>query len=333
MTDFGIGGVAAMPAILEARRNSVTGTARLATALSGSCTPLYASPQQMRGDAPDVRDDVHALGVMWYQLLTGDLGSGVPTGLWADELEEQGLGKELIRLLGACVSARVEKRPPDALALAEQLSSLLQPVAPFPKARPRPPVEPPPEAPKTQPLPERIQTLLKSIEANPYSWVLDLTNKQIGDVGVTALSISPHLSRVSALYLSGNCVTDMGTRTLAASAHIVNLTRLVLSGEPHRRRGRRRPGRVAPLVQPHGSGPGEQPDRRYGRGRARCVAVPGESHGSHPGVQPHRRRRAHGTGRLAAPGQPGRAEAAGQSHQLGGSDRPQGALGKRVRIY
>src|SRR5207253_11235524 len=43
----------------------------LSTSLRGAHTPIYASPQQVRGEAPDPRDDVHALGVIWYQLLTG----------------------------------------------------------------------------------------------------------------------------------------------------------------------------------------------------------------------------------------------------------------------
>ncbi len=45
----------------------------MASVLTGSYSPLYASPQQVRGDKPDPRDDVYALGVIWYQLLAGDL--------------------------------------------------------------------------------------------------------------------------------------------------------------------------------------------------------------------------------------------------------------------
>ena len=123
VTDFGIGGVAALPAIRASRQGTTILGDMIATALRGSHTPLYASPQQMRGDDPDPRDDVHALGVIWYQLLTGDLSSGPPTGLWADDLEEGGMSRELIRLLGACVAAKVEKRPADAVVLVELLSA------------------------------------------------------------------------------------------------------------------------------------------------------------------------------------------------------------------
>src|SRR5262249_42164838 len=46
VTDFGIGGVAALPALLEARQGTTTRGDLLGTALRGSHTPLYASPQQ-----------------------------------------------------------------------------------------------------------------------------------------------------------------------------------------------------------------------------------------------------------------------------------------------
>jgi formylglycine-generating enzyme required for sulfatase activity len=123
VTDFGIGGVAAA----QAREQTRGGTGRrswLAAALRGACTPLYASPQQMRGELPDPRDDVHALGVIWYQLLTGDLTSGASPD-WRDELAERKVPEAVLRLLGACLASRAERRPADAAVLAEYLGRLL----------------------------------------------------------------------------------------------------------------------------------------------------------------------------------------------------------------
>ena len=216
VTDFGIGSVAALPAIAAARQGTTTRGQMLATALRGAHTPLYASPQQMRGDPPDVRDDVHALGVIWYQLLTGDLGSGAPTGLWSEELEEAGLDRAVIRLLGTCVAAKPERRPADAAVLAEQLNALLDP--------------PPPVLVSTAPRlrEDDRQALLTSLEANPYSWLLDLTNKQIGDRGVVLLADLSSLSRRTALILSGNQLGNEGAAALAASPHVANLDRLIL---------------------------------------------------------------------------------------------------------
>jgi serine/threonine protein kinase len=220
ITDFGIGGVAASEAISESRQGSATRGGVLASCLRGAHTPLYASPQQMRGDPPDVRDDVHALGVIWYQLLSGDLGSGAPTGLWSEELEEAGMSRDLIRLLGACVASRPERRPRDAADLADQLDALLAP--------PRPTAPPPPRAPEPTVAPEPIRELLRSVEAMPSLWLLDLTNKGIGDEGVKALAALPSLANRSTIILSGNNVGDEGAKALAASPHVVNLSKLVL---------------------------------------------------------------------------------------------------------
>src|SRR5262245_42190538 len=69
ITDFGIGSLAGAPG------GSATGL-NLPTVLQRAHTPLYASPQQIQGAPPDPRDDVFALGVIWYQMLSGDLTTG-----------------------------------------------------------------------------------------------------------------------------------------------------------------------------------------------------------------------------------------------------------------
>jgi serine/threonine protein kinase len=217
VTDFGIGSVAALPALRASRLGTTARGDLLATTLRGAHTPLYASPQQIRGEPPDVRDDVHALGVIWYQLLTGDLGSGPPTGLWTEELADAGLSRDLIRLLGACVDARADKRPADAARLAELLET---PCSPAPAEPPRPvgAAVPSPVSP----------TVLQLLEASNGSWLLDLTNKQIGDRGITFLLSSPYLANRTTLYLSGNQVTGAGVAALAASPQIASLSRLIL---------------------------------------------------------------------------------------------------------
>jgi serine/threonine protein kinase/lipoprotein NlpI len=125
VADFGIGGVATRQAIAENTRGTTRGFF-LATALRGSCTPLYASPQQMRGEAPDPRDDVYALGVIWYQMLTGDLCAGRPGGTrWQKRLADMGLDAQLVDLLGQCFEDDLSDRLPSAAALAQYLGELL----------------------------------------------------------------------------------------------------------------------------------------------------------------------------------------------------------------
>jgi serine/threonine protein kinase len=120
IADFGIGAVVATQNILQTTR---TGPGQYRHSIvRGAYTPLYASPQQMRGGPPDPRDDVHALGVIWYQMLTGDLGKGCPGGsAWARKLKEQGMKKGLIDLLTACFEEDPADRPADAGEVLEQL--------------------------------------------------------------------------------------------------------------------------------------------------------------------------------------------------------------------
>lgn len=121
-------GVAALSAARQNTADKLGQTPQaevLASSLRGSYMPLYASPQQMRGEPPDVRDDVHALGVLWYQLILADAGA-TPTGRdWLTDLKKAGVPDTHTRLLLACVSPRVERRPADAKVLADELGSIL----------------------------------------------------------------------------------------------------------------------------------------------------------------------------------------------------------------
>lgn len=126
VTDFGIGGIAAKRDLELTKRGGTKPNQIMATSLRGAHTPNYASPQQVRGDAPDPRDDVHALGVIWYQMLTGDLTTCIPSD-WITELKDLGQEQELIDLLGQCVASKPEKRLADARVLAERLDAILNP--------------------------------------------------------------------------------------------------------------------------------------------------------------------------------------------------------------
>jgi hypothetical protein len=135
ITDFGIGGVAAGRVIEQERLGTRSGQFQ-ATALRGAHTPLYASPQQKRGERPDPRDDVHALGVIWYQLLTGDPAAERPGGTrWPRRLRERGVAPPMIELLGACVEDGADDRPADAAVLAGELATLLGERRPAPPGR------------------------------------------------------------------------------------------------------------------------------------------------------------------------------------------------------
>jgi tetratricopeptide (TPR) repeat protein len=143
VADFGIGGVAtrhAMSQYTRGRSSSGRPGLFLASALRGSCTPLYASPQQLRGAAPDPRDDVYALGVLWFQMLTGDLIAGRPGGTrWQRRLTASGLPPKIVELLAGCFEENREDRIADAGILAKRLAELLPPEETKPSATtPRP---------------------------------------------------------------------------------------------------------------------------------------------------------------------------------------------------
>ena len=94
--------------------------------MRGSGTLLYASPEQMRGDAPDPRDDVHALGVIWYQMVTGDMTRTRPGGSgWRRRFLDRGMPVAMLDLLESCFEDQ-EDRPADASVLAEGLREILK---------------------------------------------------------------------------------------------------------------------------------------------------------------------------------------------------------------
>lgn len=137
ITDFGIGAVTARETLRQESRGQSTQGGRLLSYLRGSHTPLYASPQQRAGADPDPRDDVHALGVIGYQMLTGHLTQGAGPD-FADDLREAGAGEGLIDLLGRCVAQKPERRPRDAREVVERLTNLEPPASPAAPPREQP---------------------------------------------------------------------------------------------------------------------------------------------------------------------------------------------------
>jgi len=186
ITDFGIGAIMAESALAEHRSGMSGKGAQLSQSVIGSHTPLYASPEQGLGADPDPRDDVHALGVIGYQLLIGNLMKA-PSVDFADDLEDEQVASPIIDLIKKCVATRRERRLSNAGALVVELNKALEasgirpaPVPP-PNEQERKPTEPTPTpkpvvAPVTpaKPAPrigETIQVPLTSSIKMTCAWV------------------------------------------------------------------------------------------------------------------------------------------------------------------
>jgi hypothetical protein len=116
LADFGIGAVVA-ETYTEGSSRGTSSPKQMdtdrASRYRGAGTPLYMSPEQRKGQAADPRQDVYSIGVMWYQLLVGDVSCELHHG-WEDELAERHhVPEEHIRIIKRCVGL-LEKRPKDA---------------------------------------------------------------------------------------------------------------------------------------------------------------------------------------------------------------------------
>jgi serine/threonine-protein kinase len=74
-------------------------------------TPDYASPEQIRGDAIGTASDVYSLGVVFYELLTGERPVRLKKGL-GDRTRERGARQHGIGRRGRCRHAPPDRRRP-----------------------------------------------------------------------------------------------------------------------------------------------------------------------------------------------------------------------------
>ena len=128
--DFGVAKVIAMD-----RREDTIAAADAATLVTveGSIlgTPAYMAPEQLRGQTPDARTDVFSLGVIAYEMLTGELPFG--RGSLAEVILAQGRGLSpdgtaslpppLARALRAALEYDPDRRPPSPQAFAHLMGA------------------------------------------------------------------------------------------------------------------------------------------------------------------------------------------------------------------
>ena len=139
VTDFGIGRAAALSTMT--RTGAVMGT------------PHYMSPEQARGDRVDIRTDVYALGIVLYQMLTGEVpfDAETPWEVIRQHIEVQAkpvkrlrtdIPPALEKIVQQCLEKDPERRfsTPQEVALALERAGLRSSeVRPQPRPLPRQP--------------------------------------------------------------------------------------------------------------------------------------------------------------------------------------------------
>jgi eukaryotic-like serine/threonine-protein kinase len=95
-------------------------------------TPQYMSPEQIRGEKVDHRSDIYSLGVMLYQMVTGELPftADTPMGLLTKHLmdtphplEPQGVPSEVADVIMTALEKEADKRPESMKALGAMLAN------------------------------------------------------------------------------------------------------------------------------------------------------------------------------------------------------------------
>ena len=117
--DFGIG------AHSRYGHGATTGSRSIGRRFEGFRTLAYASPQQSKGLPAHESDDVFAIGVIWFELLIGEMGKGTPIGRhWTqerDELKLRGLTEKQLDVLERCLEPSRQHRIQNAVKLAEEI--------------------------------------------------------------------------------------------------------------------------------------------------------------------------------------------------------------------
>ncbi len=122
--DFGISDLFAETRVESARPTANDASLPTPTIVRASYTPGYASPQQRQRAPSDPRDDIHALGVLLYQMLVGDMH--LPMGRdYREDLAELHIPSHIVDLVARCAKEKQELRPAHGTALAAEVVQLL----------------------------------------------------------------------------------------------------------------------------------------------------------------------------------------------------------------
>ncbi len=114
-----------------------TQTQQLTTEGAVIGTPAYMSPEQVQGSAPDLRTDLYALGIILFEMVTGQVPFSAPTtlSLIVKHIKDApprpsdlapNVSPKLERLILKCLEKERDARPADAAEVVRELESLAQ---------------------------------------------------------------------------------------------------------------------------------------------------------------------------------------------------------------
>ncbi len=120
IADFGIGQIIAQDLLAGGTRQGFTRTISNLARSQISGTMLYLAPEVAEGDSATARSDLYSLGVVFWQLLIGRLGTAIDPADWSSRIQDPLLQSDLAR----CLAGQPEKRWSSAGDLAASLRSL-----------------------------------------------------------------------------------------------------------------------------------------------------------------------------------------------------------------
>lgn len=134
IADFGIGAIISKINIDE--ENKEKDPTYSGASLLGTHTPDYCSPEQKKHALPHPADDIHALGIIAYQLIVGSIFK-IPNHGFDVDLLESGVSPNFVTILKRCVDGKRERRYANAGELLNAINSLSTQTKPSPTILPQ----------------------------------------------------------------------------------------------------------------------------------------------------------------------------------------------------
>ncbi len=120
LVDLGVGPIALETVLDEGKRTKTSN-------LNPGHPWHYGSPQWKKGLSPGPTDDVHALGMLWFQMLVNDFQAPPPGDLnWADTILDLGFSPKHARIISRAISPLAQKRQGSAVELANEIELLVK---------------------------------------------------------------------------------------------------------------------------------------------------------------------------------------------------------------